>query len=215
METKVYNQKAEEAGKIKLSDDIFGLPWNDALIHQVVVSMQANQRPTVAHTKGRGEVRGGGRKPWAQKGTGRARHGSIRSPIWIGGGVTHGPVKEKKYTKKINKKMKKKSLQIALSQKLRDQEILFLDKINLLQPKTKEAIAIIKNISAIKNFENLLVKKKNRIILVVPKKDEQINRSFRNLLGIKILEARNLNILDLLKYKFLIITNPKESLNAF
>lgn len=215
MEAKIYNQKAEEAGKIKLPDDIFNLPWNDALVHQVVVSMQANQRASVAHAKGRGEVRGGGKKPWPQKGTGRARHGSIRSPIWVGGGVTHGPLKEKNYAKKINKKMKKKSLYVILSQKLRDAEILFLDKIVITQPKTKEALDVIKNISSIKNFEKLADKKRNRAMVIISKKDEEITRSFRNLFGIKILEARNLNILDLLKYKFLIIANPKESLNAF
>lgn len=214
METKIYNQKAEEAGKIKLPKDIFDLPWNDALVHQVVISMQANQRASIAHAKGRGEVRGGGKKPWPQKGTGRARHGSTRSPIWIGGGVTHGPLKEKNYAKKINKKMKKKSLYTALSQKFRGGEILFLDKIIITQPKTKEAFNIVKNISGIKNFEKLAVKKRNKAIVIIPKKDEEINRSFRNLFGVKVSEARNLNILDLLKYKFLIIANPKESLNA-
>lgn len=215
MEVKIYNQKAEETGKIKLSEDIFGLPWNDALMHQVVVSARANQRASIAHAKGRGEVRGGGKKPWPQKGTGRARHGSIRSPIWVGGGVTHGPLKEKNYAKKINKKMNKRALLTALSQKFRDNEILFLDKIILTQPKTKEAFDIMKNISGIKNFEKLSIKKKNRALVALPKRDEEINRGFRNLFGVKISEARNLNVLDLLKYKFLIVAKPKESFNAF
>ena len=215
MEAKIYNQKAEEAGKIKLPEDIFNLPWNADLVHQVVVSSQSNKRVSVAHAKGRSEVRGGGRKPWPQKGTGRARHGSIRSPIWVGGGVTHGPTKEKKYAKKINKKMREKAFLTVLSQKLRDKEILFLDKIDLSQPKTKEAMSIISNIAGIKGFEKLAAKRKNSAILALPKKEEKINRSFRNIPGMRILETRNLNILDLLKYKFLIISKPKESLNEF
>ncbi|MFH1956797.1 MAG: 50S ribosomal protein L4 [Patescibacteria group bacterium] len=214
MEINLYNQKAEEIGKISLPENIFCLPWKQELVHQVSVSMQANQRTPVAHVKGRGDVRGGGKKPWQQKGTGRARHGSSRSPIWVGGGVTHGPTKEKDYSKKINKKMKKSAFYTALSQKLRDKEILFLDKIILNQPKTKEAGEIFKKISSIKNFEKILSKRKNRAIIVLPKKDDNLTRGFRNLTGIKVSEARNLNVLDLLKYKFLIFSNTKETINA-
>jgi large subunit ribosomal protein L4 len=199
-------------GNIKLPANVFDLPWNDDLVHQVVTSMQANKRVVIAYARGRGEVRGGGRKPWRQKGTGRARHGSIRSPLWKGGGVTHGPTKEKIYHQKINKKMKKQAFLTALSQKLRDKEILFLDKINLGQPKTKEANNIIKNISKISGFEKLAFKKKNKAILALPKKDEKVSRSFRNIPGLKIYETRNLNVLDILTYKYLILVNPQESL---
>ena len=97
MKVDIYNQGAEKTGTLELPKGVFGLPWNEDLVHQVAVAMQANLRVPVAHTKGRGEVAGGGRKPWRQKGTGRARHGSIRSPIWRGGGVTHGPTKGKNY----------------------------------------------------------------------------------------------------------------------
>ena len=104
LETEVYNQKGKAVGKLSLPDEIFGLKWNADLVHQVVVAMQANARIPVAHTKTRGEVSGTGKKPWRQKGTGRARHGSKRSPIWVGGGVAHGPRNEKDYKQKINKR---------------------------------------------------------------------------------------------------------------
>lgn len=162
MELKVYNQKAEEVGKIKLSEAVFGLSWNPDLVHQVMTAMRANQRKGTAHAKTRAEVRGGGRKPWRQKGTGRARHGSIRSPLWRGGGVTFGPTKEKVYSQKINKKMKRKALFVALSQKARDNEILILDDWKLKTPKTKEASAIMKSLSKIKGFEKLLTKKRKQ-----------------------------------------------------
>ena len=212
MEIKIYNQKAEEAGKINLSEKIFSLPWNGDLVHQVVVSMQSNQRTPVAHTKGRGEVRGGGRKPWRQKGLGRARHGSIRSPIWKGGGVAHGPTNEKNYSRKINVKMKKKAFYTILSQKMRDGEILFLDKVNLSRPKTKEAVGVVNYLSKLKGFEKIAAKKKNKVIVALDKKNPEITRSFRNIPGALISEARNLNILDILNYKYLVIINPKESL---
>lgn len=212
MQSKIYNQKAEETGKIDLLPGIFGLRWNSDLVHQVVVSMQANARDTIAHTKGRGDVRGGGKKPWRQKGTGRARHGSKRSPIWIGGGVAHGPTKEKDYSKKINKKMKKKAFYTALSRKFRDGEILFMDKIILAQPKTKDASEILKNASKIKGFEKIAAKRKNKAILALAEKDNEIAKSFRNIQGMNISESRNLNILDLLSYKYIIISNPKKSL---
>ena len=106
METVIYNQAGKKAGDYKLDEALFGLPWNADLIYQVKTALEENARPTVAHAKGRGEVRGGGKKPWKQKGTGRSRHGSIRSPIWKGGGATHGPNKEKKFGQKVNKKIK-------------------------------------------------------------------------------------------------------------
>ncbi len=212
MKAIIYNQNAEETGSLELPEKIFNLTWNDDLVHQVVTSLQANKRTVIAYAKGRGEVRGGGRKPWRQKGTGRARHGSIRSPIWKGGGVTHGPTKEKIYHQKINKKMKKRAFFTVLSQKLRDNELLFLDKIILSRPKTKEAGEIVKKISQIKGFEKLATKKKNKAILALPGKDEKLTRSFRNIPGLQISDFRNLSVLDILTYKYLVLVNPDEKI---
>jgi len=212
MELKTYNQEGKEIGKIKLDDGIFDLPWNADLVHQIIISMQSNKRVTLAQAKTRAEVRGGGAKPWRQKGTGRARHGSRRSPIWVGGGVTHGPLKEKDYSKKINKKMKKKALFVVLSQKTRDKEIIVLDSLKAISPsgasslKTKEANNIILNLSKIKDFEKLATKKKNRAEILVKTKGEGLKKAFSNLPGILLEEARNLNPLDVLTYKYLIFT---------
>ena len=215
MESKLYNKKAEEAGKIDLPESVFNLPWNSDLVHQVVVAMTANRRTTVAHTKGRGEVSGGGKKPWRQKGLGKARHGSIRSPIWVGGGIAHGPRKDKDYSVKINAKAKKKAFYTVLSQKLRDNEILFLDKMDFSQPKTKEAVEVVNSLSKIGGFEKMKNKKKNKAILALDKKEPNVFKSFRNIPGMEIYQARNLNILDILNFKYLLIANPKEAISGW
>jgi len=215
MESKLYNQKAEEAGKIDLPESVFNLPWNSDLVHQVVTAMQANIRSPWAHTKTRGEVSGGGRKPWRQKGLGKARHGSIRSPIWVGGGIAHGPRKDKDYSVKINAKAKKKAFFTVLSQKLRDNEILFLDKMDFSKPKTKEAVEVISSLSKIGGFEKMKNKKKNKAILALEKKEPNVSKSFRNIPGMEIYQSRNLNILDILKFKYLLIANPKEAISGW
>ena len=215
MESKLYNQKAEEAGKIDLPESVFNLPWNSDLVHQVVTAMQANIRSPWAHTKTRGEVSGGGKKPWRQKGLGKARHGSIRSPIWVGGGIAHGPRKDKDYSVKINAKAKKKAFYTVLSQKLRDNEILFLDKMDFSQPKTKEAVEVVNSLSKIGGFEKMKNKKKNKAILALDKKEPNVSKSFRNIPGMEIYQARNLNILDILNFKYLVIANPKEAISGW
>ncbi len=212
MKYPTYNQSGKKTGDVNLNDNVFGLPWNEELVHQVVVGMQSNKRVTIAHAKTRAEVRGGGAKPWRQKGTGRARHGSRRSPIWIGGGVTHGPLKEKDYSKKINKKMKKKALYVALSQKAKDSEILVLDELKLSKPKTKEANAVISILGKIKGFEKLGQKRNNRVEILMEDNNLNIKQAFKNLPGVLVGEARNLNPVDVLKYKYLIFT--KDSLKA-
>jgi len=133
----VYNQAAEQVGDIKLSDKVFGIKLNEALIHQAMVTQMANERQVLAHTKDRSEVRGGGKKPWRQKGTGRARAGSSRSPIWIGGGVTFGPTKDRNFKKKINQKMKQKAILMVFSDKAVSENIAVLDKIETSEFKTK------------------------------------------------------------------------------
>jgi len=206
MELKVYSQEGQEAGKVKLPEKIFGLPWNADMMHQVIVSMQSNLRVPWAHAKDRSEVRGGGKKPWRQKGTGRARHGSIRSPIWIGGGVTHGPLKERNYKKKINKKTMQKALFVALSQKVKDREILVLDNLVTAEPKTKLAAAVISNLGKIEGFEKLKIKKKNSALFLVKEKKDELKRSFANLPGVLLEESRNLNPLTALTYKYLVFS---------
>ena len=126
MKINLYNQKGEKVGKTDLPDEIFNVEINSDLLHQVIVSQMANKRQSSAHTKDRGDVSGGGKKPWRQKGTGRARHGSRRSPIWVGGGVTFGPKSEKNYKKTIPQKMKRKALFMALSSKVNDDELILL-----------------------------------------------------------------------------------------
>lgn len=211
MKISVYNQKGEQVDTLELSDSIFGLKWNAKLVHQVVTSYAANLRRGTAHTKGRGEVRGGGRKPWRQKGTGRARHGSIRSPLWRGGGVTHGPLSVKIYKKKIPKKMAKKALYMVLSAKARDNEIIVLDDLRFAEPKTKLAAVMFDNLAEGGKFENL--KKRNGVLIALGGKDETARRVLRNLPYVGIEEARNLNAYIALQYKYLLL--PKEVLGSF
>jgi large subunit ribosomal protein L4 len=215
METLTYNQKGEEAGKIKLPESVFGLPWNADLVHQVVVSMMSSSRHPIAHAKMRGEVRGGGKKPWQQKGTGRARHGSSRSPIWIGGGTTHGPRKDKNYDRKVNKKAKSKALFTILSKKYRDGEILFIDSLTFKTPKAQDAKSTIMAFSKIKGFEKFATKPKNVAVITIDKKYPALTKSFKNFGNLEIEELRNINPVSILNHKYLVISNPTESLKSF
>lgn len=208
----VYNQNGEKVGQQELPPKIFEVPLNSDLVHQVVVSQMANQRQGAANVKTRAEVRGGGRKPWRQKGTGRARHGSIRSPLWRHGGVTFGPSKEKVFKKIIPKKMRRKALFMVLTDKVKKGLLLILDKLNIEQPKTKLMKEIV-NIQ-IKNFENQKTEtkkdkiKKNKpesILFILPQLDKDIIRASQNILKTGTIEAKNLNVLDILKYKYLIM----------
>ncbi len=212
MNSTVYNQDGKEVGTLELPQAIFGLPWNADLVHQVVNSMLSSARVSIAHAKGRGEVSGGGKKPWRQKGTGRARHGSIRSPIWKGGGVTHGPTKEKNYDRKVNKKAKAKALLTILSRKYQDGEIMFLDKLNMEKGKTKEAVYVLGSLAKAEGFNKLAWEKGKRAYITLPKSSQLVNRAFSNLTAVNLDETRNLNPVDALKYKYLIMVDPEESL---
>ena len=174
--------------------------------------MQGNARPRIAHAKTRGEVRGGGRKPWRQKGTGRARHGSIRSPIWKGGGVTHGPRAEKKYARVLPKKMRAKALFMALSRKLQDQELMFVDSFEMKEPKTAVAKKTLDTLSKIPGFDKISSKRKNAALIALFKRNDATEKSFRNIGNIETAEVRNLNPVSLLGHTYLIIENPDESL---
>lgn len=212
MEATIYNQKGSESGKISLPEGIFDVAFNKDLVHDVVTSLLSSARTPVAHVKTRGEVRGGGKKPWKQKGTGRARHGSTRSPIWVGGGVTHGPRNEKNYDRKVNKKAKAKAFACVLSKKFKDGEILFIESLSYAAPKTKEAKLTLENFSKIKGFEKILSKRKNSAVFSTFAKDKNIEKSFGNFANIEVTESRNVNILDVLNKKYLVIERPAESL---
>lgn len=211
LNTSVYDISGKEVSKILLPEAVWGLPWNADLVHQVVVGMQSNARTGLAHAKMRGEVSGTGKKPWRQKGTGQARHGSRRSPIWVGGGVSHGPRSDKNYDKKINRKMKTKALFTALSQKFRDGKILFVDSLDVTTIKTKDAMGALANLSKVEGFKTINTKKENNIFLIVPKKTDATAKSFRNIFHVTIEEVRNLNPVDVLNYRYLVISNPKGS----
>lgn len=203
METVIYNLEGKKVDTLKLPEDVFGVKWNADLMHQIIESMRANERSVIAHAKGRGEVRGGGRKPWRQKGTGRARHGSTRSPIWVGGGVTHGPTKDKNYTKKINKKMRRKALHMALSKKASDREIMVLDKIVFPDGKTKDAARTLQNLSKIKGSEALA---KKGVKIIISLTDTESILALRNIPGVKTMEARNLNALDVAAVRYVLLS---------
>lgn len=215
MEQIVYNQKGKETGKIKLPESIFGLSWNADLVHQVVVSMMSSARHPIANTKTRGEVRGGGKKPWQQKGTGRSRHGSTRSPIWVGGGVAHGPRSDKNFDRKINKKAKAKALYTILSKKLRDGEILFIDTLSFTKPKASDAKETLLSFSKIKGFEKFATKPKNVAVITIDKKYPELVKSFKNFGNLEVEEFRTINPVSILNHKYLVIANPETSLKAF
>lgn len=211
MESKIYNSEGKEKGKITLPEEVFGLKWNADLVHEVLMSLATAKRTPVAHTKDRGDVRGGGKKPWQQKGTGRARHGSRRSPIWVGGGVAHGPRNEKNFLRKINNKAKAKAIAVILSAKLKDGELIFVDSFGMSAPKTKNAVSFISNMGKVSGLERIDTKKTNAALIATSGKDANVEKSFANIGKVLVSEIRNVNPTDLMKYKYLVIESPEES----
>ena len=199
---------------MNLPESVFGVNWNPDVVHEVVVSMQSNARAGTAHTKDRSEVRGGGRKPWKQKGTGRARHGSRRSPIWTGGGVTFGPRNEKDYTKKINKNVKAKALAVTLSKKVADGEMVLVDSLSFEKPKTADAKTIITNLSKGTGIEALATKRNNAVLVVLGSRDENVEKSFANFGNVAVMQAKDISVVDLLTYKYVVIINPDVSIET-
>jgi large subunit ribosomal protein L4 len=202
MKAVIYNQngkKLEES--ISLPKEIFDVKMNADLVHQVAVAQMANKRRIIAKTKNRSEVSGGGRKPWRQKGTGRARHGSIRSPIWRHGGVTFGPQTDVVFKKEISKKMRRKALFMVLTSKVKKEHLIVLDNLKIESPKTKLMVDILDKLPA-----------KGSRLVILPKKDETIIKATRNISKAKSELAQNLNVLDLLSFNYLIL--PKDSIKV-
>ena len=214
MEATIYNQTGQETGKVTLPEHVFAVPWNADLVHQVVTAMQANARTPIAHAKTRSEVSGTGKKPWKQKGTGSARHGSRRSPIWRTGGVAHGPRNERDYAQKINKKMRTKALYAVLSRKLHDGSILFVDNVSCVAPKTKEACDILNSLARVSGFEGLVKRSTRAALIAAPSTPEALLKSFRNIKRVDLMETRNLNPVDVLRYAYLVIVAPDRSIEA-
>ncbi|MDD4074187.1 MAG: 50S ribosomal protein L4 [Candidatus Pacebacteria bacterium] len=190
-ETKIEEKKVED---INLPKDIFEVPMNADLLHQVVVSQMANRRTVIADARGRGDVRGGGIKPWKQKGTGRARQGSRRSPIWIGGGVTHGPTNERIFKKVLPKNIKRKGLFVALSEKYRNNDIKIIDSLELKEIKTKGMIETLKKLEI-----------KGSCLIVLPKVDNNLILSTRNIPKVSTIQAKDINCLDVVTAKTILI----------
>ena len=191
----VYNMDGKEVGTIDLKDEVFGVEVNEHVVHMAVVQYLANQRQGTQSTKTRAEVRGGGRKPWRQKGTGRARQGSIRAPQWRGGGVVFGPTPDRNYKLKMNKKVRRLALKSALSQKVIDSELTVLDNIAMEAPKTKAMVKVLENLEA-----------NRKTLIVMDEVDENVALSARNIPGVKVINSKGLNVYDIVDSTKLVMT---------
>lgn len=189
----LYNTNHDVVGQLELRDDIFGVPVKPHVLHEVVVYQLAKRRAGTVSTKGRSDVRGGGKKPWRQKGTGRARSGTSRSPIWRGGGVIHGP-KPRVYEMRVPKKVRRLALKMALTQKLIDSELLVVEQFDLERIKTKEFASMLGRFDL------------GKTLVVIPEADEKVEKSARNIPNVKVLRSEGLNVYDLLNYHHLLMT---------
>ena len=208
-EAPIFSMAGKKVGSIALPESIFGVQWRSDLVHQVTTGMQANARQNRAHTKDRSEVSGGGKKPWAQKGTGQARHSSTRSPIWRHGGVTFGPRSERDYSEKINKKMRIGALLSVLSRKAQDGEIIFVDSFEFAAPKTTAAKSVLESLAKGADAATLATKKKNAALFAFASYNTNAIKSFSNFGNVMTEEMRSLNPVDVLSHKYLIIEKPE------
>ena len=190
----VYDITGKKVSEVELNEEIFGIKPNEELVHAAVVNYLANQRQGTQSTKTRAEVRGGGRKPWRQKGTGRARQGSIRAPQWIKGGIALGP-KPRSYRYTINKKERRIAIKSVLSSKVLENELTVVDKIAFDEIKTKNMVTALNNL-----------KVEGKTLIMLPEKNENVQKSARNIEGVKTTLVNTLNVYDLLKYNKLIVT---------
>jgi large subunit ribosomal protein L4 len=197
MTVDLYTKENKKTGTVDLPDRIFGVKWNPDLVHQAITAQLANQRKPIAHAKGRGEVRGGGKKPWRQKGTGRSRQGSIRSPIWVGGGVSHGPVNTRSFEKKINKNMRRQALFSALSKKLKNEGIKIVDHFNIEAPKTKIVSTLLNHFG--RNG------KKGSFLLIARSDEKNVFRAASNIPKVKAVHPNSMSVYDVIRYGTLLI----------
>ena len=190
----VYNIEGKKVSDVELAESIFGIEPNEAVVHSVLVNYLANQRQGTQNTKTRSEVRGGGRKPWRQKGTGRARQGSIRAPQWIKGGIALGP-KPRSYYYTVNKKERQLAVKSVLSSKVLENELVVVDSLDMKEIKTKEMVKVLNNL-----------KVEGKTLMLLPEKNENVQKSARNIEGVKTTLVNTINVYDLLKYKNLVVT---------
>lgn len=198
----VVSQDGKKVGEENLSSDIFGVEVKSELIEKAVRSFLANKRHAIAHTKTRSERRGGGAKPWKQKGTGRARHGSVRSPIWKKGGVTFGPRSDRNFDVKINKKEKRKALFMSLSSRVNEDAITLLDALDMKEPKTKDAAEMLSKLKL----------DGKKVLIVLPESNEAVEKSVKNLPKAKVVNAQKLNVYDVVNYTHCVM--PVDSVKA-
>lgn len=193
----LYNNQGEKSGEMQLDDALFQVAVNPTLVHEAMIAQNANARAAIAHTKTRGEVRGGGRKPWKQKGTGRARHGSRRSPIWSGGGITFGPRSIRNFSKKLNRKARSKALAMVLSDKVAHEKLVAVDSLRFEAAKTKVLADVLNKLPSKAG--------KSTLIITVPE-NKSVATTARNLQKVATLPANSLNVVDLLRYDYVVAT---------
>ncbi len=202
MKVPVYNNEGKIVEEMELPTKVFDVPQNTDLVYQVATTQMANRRQVIAHTKHRGEVSGGGKKPWAQKHTGRARHGSIRSPLWRKGGVVFGPRKNRVYAKSLNNKMRVKALLCVLSEKARNNFVVVLDQLNMEAPKTRVLVELLKKLPL----------KQKTTVLALAKPNKNLFLAGRNISTLHMLGAKELNVFDLLSSQFIVM--PKDAIKT-